>query len=162
MDCRRLRYLLMAETVRPASAAPATGSGARGSAPADEAARHLSECPACSRFARRLELARTALGRDRLQEPAGLADYAGVTAGMPRLALEPDGAFADRVVLRLARPADVLGWAAFRALPAAVGLALALAILGLTTSAPPVSLLADVPSTDQLLTWSSLAPDEAP
>jgi hypothetical protein len=67
-----------------------------------EAAAHLDACPECAAFARRLALAREALG-----EPAAPAD-----------AMEPDASFALRVVQRLPRPAEVLGWAALRSLPA--------------------------------------------
>jgi hypothetical protein len=82
-------------------------------------------------------------------------------------AIEPDAHFPARVLARVARPADLIGWAAFRALPAALGLALALAGLGLlglppAAAAPPSSLLDEPPSSDQLLTWSSLSPEVWP
>lgn len=114
---------------------------------------HLASCPACAAFARRLELAREAL-----RGPLTPAEGAGV---------EPDPGFPARVLARVARPSELLGWAAFRALPAALGLALALAglgWLGLPAVTPaPVSQLADEPpSSDQLLTWSSLSPEVWP
>lgn len=46
--------------------------------------------------------------------------------------VEPDAAFADRVVARLVRPpADLLGWAAWRLLPATLALVLILAYFAL-------------------------------
>jgi anti-sigma factor RsiW len=138
LDCRRVRERLC-------EAGPAGLSS--------HLAGHLAECPACAAFARRLQLARQALGR-------------------PLSALEPDPLFQARVVARIERPAELIGWAAFRALPAAVGLALALAGIGwLAPGTPPqaappdspdsqVSLQVDEPpSSDQLLAWSSLSPE---
>jgi hypothetical protein len=123
--------------------------------PAAAAARgHLESCAACAAFARRLELARQQLGRPLL----------------PDGALEPDPGFPVRLMARIGRPSDVLGWAAFRALPAALGLALALAWLGLSTSpaAPPTTTVAGVvaedanPSPDQLMAWSAAPPEVLP
>src|SRR5260370_208047 len=59
-------------------------------------------------LARRLELVRQELAR-------------------PLSSLQPDPLFPARVVARIERPAELIGWAAFRALPAALGLALVLA-----------------------------------
>ena len=114
------------------------------------ASRHLASCPDCAAFARRLELARQALARP-LAAPA----------------IEPDPHFPARVLARIARPAELIGWAAFRALPAALGLALALAWLGLSTQASPAPgapspLLGEPPSSEQLLAWSSLSPEVWP
>jgi len=144
MDCRRLREQLCR---------PAGDAGAPGVAPtADGASRHLASCPDCAAFARRLEQVRQALARP-LSEPA----------------IEPGPHFPARVLARIARPSELMGWAAFRALPAALGLALALAWLGLSTPAsppPPVPapspLLDEPPSSEQLLAWSSLSPEVWP
>jgi hypothetical protein len=130
--CRRIREQLCA-------------AAAAGGAPA--VTDHLRSCPDCAAFARRLDLARQALSLP----PAGPA-------------IEPDPHFPARVLARVARPADLFGWAAFRALPAALGLALALAGLG-WLGLPPVTTAAaspladEPPSSDQLLTWSSLSPE---
>lgn len=118
---------------------------------AEPVSRHLASCPDCAAFARRLELVRQALAGPR-SAPA----------------IEPDPYFPARVLARIARPADLIGWAAFRALPAALGLALALAWLGLSTpspqppTAPPSPLLDESPSSEQLLAWSSLSPEVWP
>jgi hypothetical protein len=73
----------------------------------------------------------------------------------------PGPEFARRVVARLPQPAEVLGWAALRALPAALALALALLWLGISQPAPPDHLLTGEASPDHLLTWAVLAPGEA-
>jgi hypothetical protein len=138
LDCRRVRERLCE-----------TGPGGLSS----QVAGHLAGCPSCAAFARRLQLAREALGR-------------------PLSAVEPDPHFPVRVMARIERPAELIGWAAFRALPAAVGLALALVGLGwLAPGTPPqpaspdspdsqASLLLDeTPSSEQLLAWSSLSPE---
>ena len=143
-DCRRLREQLCEPPAAPVDhpAAPA----------ADGASRHLASCPDCAAFARRLELARQALaGPHPRSAPA----------------IEPDPYFPARVLARIARPAELIGWAAFRALPAALGLALALAWLGLSTQASPAPgapspLLEEPPSSEQLLAWSSLSPEVWP
>jgi hypothetical protein len=133
--CRRVREQLCTPELA------AAGAGVAG---------HLESCLDCAAFARRLELARQALGRP-LAAPA----------------IEPDVHFPARVLARVARPADLIGWAAFRALPAALGLALALAGLGWlglppVATAPPSAQLDEPPSADQLLTWSSLSPEVWP
>jgi hypothetical protein len=139
--CRRLREQLC-------EPAPPAGDDALA---AERAARHLASCPDCAAFARRLELARQALAGPR-----------------PAPAIEPDPYFPARVLARIARPSELIGWAAFRALPAALGLALALAWLGLSMPAsppptPPASpLLDEPPSSEQLLAWSSLSPEVWP
>jgi hypothetical protein len=154
-DCRRFRERLLCEP-----AAPAAGHGALiadvadvapGADAADIVSRHLASCPDCAAFARRLELARQVLAGPR-----------------PAPTIEPDPYFPARVLARIARPSELIGWAAFRALPAALGLALALAWLGLSMPAsppptPPASpLLDEPPSSEQLLAWSSLSPEVWP
>jgi hypothetical protein len=123
-----------------------------------DAAEHLAGCAACSAFARRLDLARQELAR-------------------PQSSVEPDPYFPARVVARIERPAELIGWAAFRALPAALGLALVLAgtagWLGLAggagwSGAPPpptppgAAVLDGPPSSDQLLAWASQSPEVWP
>lgn len=128
---------------------------------------HLASCAACAVFAKRLAQARQTLARSR---PPGVeASFA-----------KPDAGFPARVLARIERPADVLGWAAFRALPAALALALALALLGLSAPAaapstpstaaevaaatPEVTsaLLEGQPSSEQLLAWSATPPEAWP
>ena len=156
-DCRRFREQLLCEPAAPAGHGAAIAHGAPTSSTAptaltgDGASRHLASCPDCAAFARRLELARQALAGPR-----------------PSPAIEPDPYFPARVLARIARPSELIGWAAFRALPAALGLALALAWLGLSMPAsppptPPASpLLDEPPSSEQLLAWSSLSPEVWP
>jgi hypothetical protein len=121
------------------------------SAPGGEATAeraHLDACPECAAFARRLMLA-----REVLRQPAASAE-----------AMEPDASFALRVVQHLPRPADLLGWAALRALPAA--LALVLALLWIGVSQPPSPEFKDVLSEsanpDLVLTYAALAPEAGP
>jgi hypothetical protein len=117
----------------------------------NEVRRHVESCAACADFAQRLDLARQALGLS-LSPPS---------------ALQPDPGFSARVVALIERPAELLGWAAFRAMPAALGLALALACLGFTsqpapapTPAPALALFEEPsPSTDQLIAWSAGSPE---
>jgi hypothetical protein len=104
-------------------------------------ASHLAGCPGCAEFARRLGLV-----RGTLRQPGG--------------DVLPDPGFAARVMARLPRSADLLGWAALRALPAALLLALILAGLSAADIAPPASLLVDEPSSSQLLAWSAQAPGD--
>lgn len=99
---------------------------------------HQEACGSCAVFARRLEAAREAF-----RQPAAW--------------IEPDPGFASRVAARLPRPAEVLGWAALRALPAALVLALALAWLGLSQPPSADFLLTEDPSLDLLLTYDTLA-----
>lgn len=114
----------------------------RGNAGPEEVA-HLAGCPECAAFARRLELARELLA----------ASGAGI---------EPDSGFAQRVVARLPQPAEVLGWAALRALPAALALALALFWLGISQPQSPADLLSPQADPDLFLTWAVLAPSSMP
>jgi anti-sigma factor RsiW len=95
---------------------------------------HLDRCAACARFASRLDAVRDAL--------------AGHQADV-----RPDPGFATRVAARLRHdPADVLGWAAVRLLPATLVLLAALAWIAFSTTSTPGDLLAEGP-TDDLLTW---------
>jgi hypothetical protein len=155
-ECRRLREQLCEPAAHRGIAGSAGGTGAPGAAPgaapiSEWASRHLASCPDCAAFARRLEQVRRALARP-LSEPA----------------IEPGPHFPARVLARIARPAELMGWAAFRALPAALGLALALAWLGLAAPASPPPapapspLLDEPPSSEQLLAWSSLSPEVWP
>jgi hypothetical protein len=139
-DCRRFRERLCAQPAAAPAAPEDSGAG--------PLAAHLASCLDCAAFALRLELAHQELGR-------------------PLSAMEPDPAFPARVLARIAQPAELMGWAAFRALPAALGLALALACLGVWLPAvapsPAASpLLDEPPSSDQLLAWSSLSPEVWP
>jgi hypothetical protein len=95
---------------------------------------HLRDCADCARFASRLDAVRHAL----------TGHHADV---------EPDSGFAGRVAARLRHdPADVLGWAAVRLLPATLVLLAALAWIAFQTTATPSDLLSESP-TDDLLTW---------
>jgi hypothetical protein len=161
MDCRALRDRLLAgaaeDKERPAAAGHPAVSGQPGTTitmtgkpaapvrPEDpkpsEVAAHLAACPGCTGFARRLALARGALREGGCE-------------------VLPDGGFAARLAARLPRRhpgGELLGWAALRALPAALLLALVLAGLAAAEISPPDSLLVDDPSTSQLLAWSAQA-----
>ena len=95
---------------------------------------HLESCAGCARFASRLDAVRDALAGHR-------AD------------VEPDAGFAARVASQLrSDPADVLGWAAVRLLPATLVLLAALAWIAVQTTSTPSDLLTESP-TDDLLTW---------
>ncbi|HXO19538.1 MAG TPA: hypothetical protein VOA87_06390 [Thermoanaerobaculia bacterium] len=108
---------------------------------APESERHLAACPECARFAARLAAARLAL--------------------RSRLDVRPDPTFARRVVARLPRSAEVLGWVAVRLLPAATVLALILGGIGLAQTPPASSLLGDDdPSPEAILTYAALHPGE--
>lgn len=115
-----------------------------GDAESTARAEHLSACAACADFARRLEGVRRHL---RAPAPPGFAPHPG---------------FAARVVARLPRSPEILGWAALRALPAALLLTFVLAWM---SSAEPPSmdvLLSSEPSTDLLLTMGTLSPETHP
>jgi len=95
---------------------------------------HLRDCVECARFASRLDTFRRALAEHQ-------ADVV------------PDAAFAGRVAARLrSDPADALGWAAVRLLPATLVLLAALAWIAFRTTATPGDLLSESP-TDDLLAW---------
>jgi hypothetical protein len=106
---------------------------------------HLESCAGCAAFARRLGLA-----RDVLRTPAS--------------ALDPDPGFARRVASRLPQTSELLGWAALRALPAALALALALSWIDgrlLSQTGPlegPASLLADEPDSALVFAYAELVP----
>ena len=147
--CRQVRDQLCESPLPGAPLATATPPAP--AAPLSPAlAEHLAACEECAAFARRLQLARQVLGK-----PLG--------------GVEPDPQFSARVLARIARPAELIGWAAFRALPAALGLAVVLAWLGLSSPAPPPAapappspLLDGPPSSDELLDWASLPPEVWP
>ena len=141
--CRRVRERLCASGGENGRADSAASRAA-------EARRHLESCAACAAFAHRLDLARQTLG----------------FSLSPPWALQPDPGFSARVLALIERPAELLGWAAFRALPAALGLAFALAWLGFTSQTPavastpaPTLLEEPSPSTDQLIAWSAGSPE---
>ena len=98
---------------------------------------HLRSCPACARFAGRAEAVRRGLREH----------HAGV---------EPDPGFATRVAGRVRRqPAELLGWAAVRLLPATLAVVL---VLGWFASRVTVETTTVVASngqtmTDDVLTW---------
>jgi hypothetical protein len=110
--------------------------------PSAAAAAHLGSCPDCAAFARRREALRSAL---RATQSEHL----------------PDADFAARVLQSLPSNTELLGWAALRLLPAALALLLGLTLFGLHQTPPPTALLAD-PSSGLLLTYTALAPSEAP
>ncbi|HEV8579730.1 MAG TPA: hypothetical protein VGX68_11705 [Thermoanaerobaculia bacterium] len=99
---------------------------------------HLGTCADCARFAHRISAAREAFRQ-------------------PVVPIEPDPGFASRVVARLPRTAEVLGWAALRALPAAFALALTLAWLGWSQPPSAASLLTGEPSPEMILTYGAFA-----
>lgn len=106
-------------------------------------AEHLPGCPECRAFAERLAAVRGAL---RQGSPAPL----------------PDPGFSHRVLARLPKSSEVLGWAALRALPAALVVVLALAWF--SASEPPSvdTVLSAEPSPDLLLTAGALSIEDTP
>jgi predicted anti-sigma-YlaC factor YlaD len=97
--------------------------------------RHLRECAPCRRYAERVDAARSILRGHRVE-------------------VEPDPGFAIRVAARLReQPAEMLGWAAQRLLPATLALLLVLAWFAF--SAPPDTTYADeeLAPTEDLFTW---------
>lgn len=107
-------------------------------------AEHLAACEPCADFSRRLEAVRRHL---RAPSPAAIA---------------PPPGFATRVVARLPRSPEVLGWAALRALPAALLLALVLAWMSWVEPPSMDVLLSSEPSPDLLLTMGTLSPEVHP
>lgn len=101
---------------------------------------HLEACRPCADFARRLEEVREAL-----RQPGSPA--------------EPDPAFAARVVARLPASRNMLGWAALRALPAALALAAALTWIGFQEMPSADQVLTSEPTADALLGPEALAPE---
>jgi hypothetical protein len=99
-----------------------------------EGRRHLEDCASCGRFAARLRIARQVLVEHR-------AD------------VEPDAAFAARVASRLPKgPAEILGWAAARLIPATLVLALVLGWFALRAEPAPV-VAEEAAPTDDLVSW---------
>jgi hypothetical protein len=100
----------------------------------EEGRQHLEECASCGRFSERLRIARRALAEHRVD-------------------VEPDAAFASRVAARLPQgPAEILGWAAARLIPATLALALVLGWLALR--AEPAQVVAEETApTDDLVSW---------
>ena len=95
---------------------------------------HLEACPACADFSQRARQAVEALGER-------------------RSALVADAGFAARVVQSLPEPSeDFLGWAALRALPAALALSLVLGAWCWSATGAPATLLEEAP-TDDLIGW---------
>jgi hypothetical protein len=101
---------------------------------------HLEACVRCAEFARRLAEVREALR-------------------LPGSPAEPDSAFAARVVARLPASRDMLGWAALRALPAALALAAALTWIGFQELPSADQVLTAEPTADGLLSPDALAPE---
>jgi hypothetical protein len=99
----------------------------------DTAVEHLRDCPACVEYARRLAVASGYL-RDH---------HAGI---------EPDVAFATRVVAALPKSPGLVGRAALKLLPAALALVIVLAGWCLIDTSSPEALLDEAP-TDDLLGW---------
>jgi anti-sigma factor RsiW len=118
-----------------------TGRSGEAAAPrVEEVAGHLGSCPACARYAARLGEARAILARE--------------------CEVAPGPGFARRVVARLPSSAQVLGWAALRALPAAIVLALAISAFGLLqTPSAENSLLNDEATPEVLFTYAAQPPD---
>ena len=98
-----------------------------------DASAHLEKCPVCTRFAERIAMAHELLS----------SHHAGV---------EPDPAFASRVVANLPQPSPILGWAALRLLPAATALLLVLSAWVWFGTSTPSELVASAP-TDDLVGW---------
>ena len=154
-ECRQVRDRLFAAGLGGGHGFGSAADAADAADADSDLRRHLESCQTCAVLADRLELARQALGR-------------------PLSNMQPDPGFSARVVSRIGRPEDLLGWAAFRALPAALGLALALACFGFVlptaspapaaTTAQAISplLLDEAPSTDQMMAWSAQPPEVWP
>ncbi len=95
---------------------------------------HLGECSACARFAARAEQA-TRLLEERSSTPIA------------------DDGFAHRVMGALpATGEDVFAWAALRALPAALALALLLGAWSWSATGSPTAVIEESP-TDDLVAW---------
>ncbi len=106
-------------------------------------AAHLPACPECAAFAERLAAVRGALRQGR---PAPL----------------PDPGFSHRVLARLPQSSELLGWAALRALPAALAVVLALAWFSATEPPSVDTVLSAEPSPDLLLTAGALSIEDSP
>jgi len=108
--------------------------------------RHLEGCAACRRYAGRVEAARGLLREHRTE-------------------VEPDPGFAARVSAQLREaPAEILGWAALRLLPATLVLALVLAwfVFSATPGATYANNNEDPAPTEDLFTWVLEPSGEAP
>lgn len=116
---------------------------ARDRAPAAAAAAHLRDCTACARFAARLAATREALAAE-------------------RLAVEPDAGFSARVLAALPSDTQLVGWAALRLLPAALGLLAAFTWVSFREAPSPTQALLGGGSPETLLVWSAMAPEETP
>ena len=109
---------------------------------------HLKDCPACSTYAARLDLARQLLGEH----------HAGV---------EPDAGFAARVVAALPGTPGLVSRAAMKLLPAALALVLVLAGWCLIDTHGPADLLEQARTsgeqapTDEPLSWALESNGEA-
>jgi len=105
---------------------------------------HVESCAACRRYAARLEAARNLLRSHRTE-------------------VEPDPAFAARVSEQLREaPAEILGWAALRLLPATLVLVLVLAWC-VFSAAPEATYANEDPSpTEDLFTWVLEPSGDAP
>lgn len=105
-----------------------------GAPTASEVREHLEACSDCARHAARIE--------------AALRSFRGHHAE-----IEPDAAFATRVVARLpVRPTETLGWAAARLLPATLVLLIVLGWMAWQMTSAPADLVSESP-TDDLLSW---------
>jgi len=134
MRCRTIQSRLTQGEEAPSAAGPHLGPQLRS---------HLETCSSCREFAARLKSARSALRQHDHEH-------------------EPDAGFSARVLRRLPsreRSApDALGWAAWRLLPAALALVLALGGWSLVTSPSPTDLLAESASQD-ILSWVIETPE---
>lgn len=108
-------------------------------APSGPLSEHLSVCKTCSRYAARLQLARRHLRQHHVH-------------------VEPDAAFVARLITHLPGPTDLLGWAAWRLLPAALALVVLLSWWCLRATPDPMALLVEAPSED-ILSWIIATPE---
>jgi predicted anti-sigma-YlaC factor YlaD len=97
-----------------------------------EARQHLAACPSCARLADRWAETERALASRRVR-------------------VTPPADFARRVVARLSRPEDLVGWAALRLLPATLVLVLLLSWLNLRAAGTGSGDAAD--PADAVLSW---------
>lgn len=95
---------------------------------------HIGNCPDCARYAARFRQVLRIL-QDRHAE------------------VEPGPEFVSRVVSQFAtQPVEILGWAAWRLIPATLALVAALFWWTVQTTPDPAALLAESP-TEDVLTW---------
>jgi predicted anti-sigma-YlaC factor YlaD len=107
-------------------------SRAGSASPEQEVRDHLEGCESCRRFA------------------DGWATVAG-ELGNPLCEVQPDAAFAAKVVARLPAQAEPLAWAALRLFPAAAALALVLLGWCFAATPGPTELTASSSSSDPLV-----------